>query len=96
MIRVASLKSDTRNLKDILPSRPTLSSSLLTHYHTVPHFDTLKIYIAIENIVRKGEIDCNKQLLLFSESFLPYIALFFFILNTLHNVVCNLFQCGTV
>ena len=32
----------------------------LTQYHTIPHFDALKIgYIAVENIVRKGEIACN-------------------------------------
>ena len=33
----------------------------LTHYHTVPHFDVLKIYIAVETFVRKGEIACNKE-----------------------------------
>ena len=32
----------------------------------MPHFDAPKIYIAVENIVRKGEIACNKQFLLFS------------------------------
>ena len=32
-------------------------------------------YIALENIVRKGEIARNKQFLLFSQSFLPYMAL---------------------
>ena len=30
----------------------------LTHYHTIPHFDALKKYIAVENIVRKGETAC--------------------------------------
>ena len=34
-------------------------------------------YIAVENIVRKGEIACNKQFLLFSHCFLPYMALIF-------------------
>ena len=34
-------------------------------------------YIAVENIVRKGEIACNKQFLLFSQCFLPYKALTF-------------------
>ena len=48
----------------------------LTHYHTMPHFDALK-YIAMENIVRKGEIACNKQYLLFSQCFLPYMTLIF-------------------
>ena len=32
------------------------------------------IYIAVENIVKKGEIACNKQFLLFSQCFPPYIA----------------------
>ena len=31
----------------------------------------------MENIVRKGEIACNKQFLLFSQCFLPYMALIF-------------------
>ena len=35
----------------------------LTHYHTMPHFDVLKIY-SCGNIVRKGEIAWNKQFLL--------------------------------
>ena len=39
-------------------------------------------YIAVENIVRKGEIACNKQFLLFSQCFLPYMVLIF-ILNAL-------------
>ena len=34
-------------------------------------------YIAVENIVRKGEIACNKQFLLFSQCFLPYMVLIF-------------------
>ena len=33
--------------------------------------------MALENIVRNGEIDCNKQFLLFSQCFLPYMALIF-------------------
>ena len=40
----------------------------------MPHFDTLKIYKAVENIVRKGEIACDKQFLLFSQCILPYMA----------------------
>ena len=54
----------------------------LTHYHIMPHFDTLKIYIAVENIVRKGEIACNKQFLLFSR-FLPSMEIFFHFSRTL-------------
>ena len=48
----------------------------LTHYHTMTHFDALR-YISVENIVRKGEIACNKQFLLFSKCFLPYMVLNF-------------------
>ena len=48
----------------------------LNHYHTVPHLKHLR-YIAVENIVRKEEIACNKQFLLFSQGFLPCMALFF-------------------
>ena len=36
-------------------------------------------YIAVENTVRKGEIACNKQFLLFSECFLYYMAFIFHI-----------------
>ena len=38
---------------------------ILTHYR----------YKAVENIVRKGEIACNKQFVLFSQCFLAYMAL---------------------
>ena len=38
--------------------RPIPITFPLTLYHTMPHFDALKIYIAVENIVRKGEIAC--------------------------------------
>ena len=34
-------------------------------------------YMAVENIVRKKEIACNKRLLLFLQCFLPYMALTF-------------------
>ena len=44
----------------------------------------------MENIVRKGEIDCNKQFLLFSQRFLPYSALTFYFDCTLKisPVIC--------
>ena len=43
------------------------SMSLLTNYHTMPHFDAAKIYSCGKNCKKKiGEIACNKQLLLFS------------------------------
>ena len=69
-----------KNYKLVVPRKTYVRR--LTHYHTMPHFDALR-YIPVENIVRKGEIACNKQFLLFSQFFLPYMALFFFISNTL-------------
>ena len=39
----------------------------------MPHFDALKIY-SCGNIVRKGEIVCNKLFLFLSQCFLPYMA----------------------
>ena len=38
----------------------------------------------MENIVRKGEIACNKQFLLFSQCFLLYVALIFHFKCTLN------------
>ena len=65
---------------------------ILTHYHTMPHFDALKIIIQLENIVRKGEIAWNKC---FTNVFYPIWHFFFFILH-FKNVVCNLFEFGQV
>ena len=42
----------------------------------------------MENIVRKGEIACSKQFLLFSQSFLPYMAHIFHFGCTLKYCVC--------
>ena len=56
--------------------KEAIHSDCITHYHTMPHFDALKI-IVVENIVRKEEIACNKQFLLFSQCFSPYTALIF-------------------
>ena len=67
---------------------PKMAKFRLTHYHTMMHFDALKIYSCVENIVRKGEIACNKQFLLFSQCFLPYMALVFHFKCTF-NVDCN-------
>ena len=54
-------------------------AGVFTHYQTIQHFNALvKIHIAVENVVRKGEIACNNQFLLFSQCFLPYMALFSF------------------
>ena len=43
----------------MLKSDKAIISTYLTHYHTMLHFDA-QIYIAVENIVRKEEIACNK------------------------------------
>ena len=48
-----------------------------THFHTMPHFDALRNIYSCRNIVRKGEIACNKQFLLFSQCFLPNLTLIF-------------------
>ena len=48
----------------------------------MPHFDALKIY-SCGKIVRKGEIACNKQFLLFLQCFLPFMALIFHFKYTL-------------
>ena len=56
---------------------PILIGPDLTHYHIMPHFDALNIYIAVVNILRNGEIACNKQFLLFSQWFLPFMARIF-------------------
>ena len=43
---------------------------ITTQCRTLMHYR----YIAVENMLRKGEIACNKQFLLFSQCFLPYMA----------------------
>ena len=63
----------------------TLLSEL--HHHSLTLYHTCLIlrhswHTAVENIVRKGETACNKQFLLFSPCFLPYMYLFS-TLNTL-------------
>ena len=43
----------------------------------------------MENIVRKGEIACKKQFLLFSQCFLPNMALIFYFKCTLKmSAIC--------
>ena len=49
----------------------------------MPHFDGPNIYIAVENIVRQGEIACNKKFLLFSHNVFHLIWHLFSILNAL-------------
>ena len=50
-----------------------LGWSITTQYHILMQLR----YIAVENIVGKGDIACNKQFLLFSQCFLPYMVLIF-------------------
>ena len=54
---------------------------VLTHYHTMQLFDALKIYIAVENIVRKGEITWNRQFFLFITMFSTLYGPFHFKCN---------------
>ena len=68
----------------------------VTHYHTMPHFDELKVY-SCGRIVRKGEIACYKHFLLFSQCFLPHMGLIFHFKSTLkcrRNIFFNLGQSG--
>ena len=56
-------------------------NDLINQLPRTAHFDAYiavekKTYIAVEN-VRKREIACNKQFHLFSQFFLPYMALIF-------------------
>ena len=58
---------------------------LLTHYHTIPHFDALKIYSCGKHCKKRSNA-CNKQFLLFSQCFLPYMVL-------IYNFKCTLKCC---
>ena len=51
------------------------------------HILTHQGYKAVENIVRKGEIACNKQFLLFSQRFLSYMI---HILHLKYSFKCRL------
>ena len=68
----------------------------LTHYHTMPNFDALKITSCGKNC-EKGDIACNKQFLLFSQCFLHlrYVALIFHCKCTLKYRL-QFFQFGPV
>ena len=57
-----------------MPTSPGFFSNPLPHNTA---FLTHQRYIAVENIVRKGEIACNKQFLLLSQCFLPFMVLIF-------------------
>ena len=60
-----------------------IGTKALIHYHTMPNYDSPKIDIRVENIVRKGAIDCNKQFLFFSQCFFYLKWHLFFILSAL-------------
>ena len=53
--------------KDQVPTVTWVCASQLPHSR----------YLAVENIMRKGEIACKKQFLLFSQCFLSYTELIF-------------------
>ena len=68
----------------------------LTHYHTMPHFDTLKIYSCGKHFEKRR--NCLQQAIFFFLAMFctPYYSYSFFHLNALLNVVCSLFQFGPV
>ena len=77
----SNLKLSSANCFKLNQSKIVLSGKGLKWYilfNPLPQsrFDTLW-YIAVVNIVRKGEIACNKQFLLFLQPFLSYLALIF-------------------
>ena len=51
-----------------LPEHVSTKTDGLTNSYTILHL-THQTYTAVENIVRKGEIACNKQFLHFSQCF---------------------------
>ena len=63
-----------------------------------PHNAAYYSYIVVENIVRKGEIACNKQYLLFSQWFLPDMLLLKFKMHfKMWSAICfNLDQSKTL
>ena len=66
------VRTDARQTS-ILHEPVTTQCRILTHLR----------YIAVKNIVRKGEIACNKQFLLSSRCFPPYVELIFHFKYTL-------------
>ena len=54
----------------------TILSNVLTHYHTMPHFQALKIHSCGKHCEKRR--NCLLQaFVLFSQCFLPYIAIIF-------------------
>ena len=73
-----------------------LQPNQLTHYHTMPHFDTLKIYSCKKKTLREKEKLLVTSNFSFSHDVFYPLWHLFFILNALQNVVCNLLQFGPV
>ena len=67
----------------------------LTHYHTMPHFDALKIY-SCGKLCKKRRNCLLTSNFSFSHNVFYHIWHLVFISNALLNVVCNLFQFGPV
>ena len=49
----------------------------LSQDHTIPHFDALKIFSCGKHCEKRRNCLCNKQFLLFSQCFRPYIVIIF-------------------
>ena len=65
----------------------------LTHYHTIPYFDTLTRYSFGKH--------CEKRRNCLEQAISPFLAMFStlngtYFLSSLKNVVCNLVQFGPV
>ena len=72
-----------RLVRDHKPSLRLLWQILNTLPHNITFWRTI-IYIIKENIARKGDIACNKQFLLVSQCFLPYMTFIFHFKCTLN------------
>ena len=59
----------------VMGKKSGLCGRSLTHITTQCRILMRWRYIAVENIVRKGETACNNQFLLFSQCSLPYMTL---------------------
>ena len=76
----------------LMKLNPKQQTCQLIHYHTILHFDTLKIYSCGKHY-EKGEIACNKLFLLFSQCFLTYMALIFHLKCTHYEQFLLFPQC---
>ena len=95
--------ADIRFFLLILPSHSCRTYDLvflypdfLTHYHTIPHFVTRKIYSWVWKTLWEKEKLLVTSNLSFSHNVFYPMWYLFSILIALWNVVCNLFQFGPV